>query len=137
MCRYSHKRSGITNTLWLSMAVFFVVFCSTPVKRYIRLHLYNQKFTIENTRCDYFSTHDIKDCTIADRPEQVQKITVPFVQHCTNGPDEISFLFYENLSSVYSTFFSPEHYGTEIFPPGQSSAPSSIPRYLRIRHLQV
>ena len=137
MSNQNHKRSKITGSLWMGMAVFFLVFCSSPVKRYIRLHLYNQKFVVVDIKGDHFNTHDIKDCLIADRHQQTEINILSFLQHPANDlPDDVSFLPPATLPSLAFTFFRKDD-GRYVAYSLSRGKPASVPLYLWVRHLQV
>ena len=134
--KYNHKKSRIASTLWLSMAVFFLVFCSSPVKKYIRLHLYNQKFVVENTKGDHYSTYDVKDCLIADRHQQTEINILSFVHPPSDDlQNDISFYTPSFLPPIAFTYCKNEVdcsnasilYGIAM----------PVPVYLWVRHLQV
>ena len=134
MSYYHHKKSKVASTLWLGLAVFFTVFCSSPVKRYVRLHLYDQKSLNTNLAGDHFSTHDIKDCLIADKHQS--EISVAGVQ--TYGDD------LQNAGAFLPAFFARELVLTFLGKDEVRYAPSlppgigmSTPVYLWVRHLQV
>ena len=136
MSNYNHKKSKLTGSLWLGLAVFFVVFCSCPVKRYIRLHLYNQKFSIENTNGDHFSINDIKDCSIADRHHQSEITVLKVLQRPADDHNEHTvFLIPTLLPGIAFSIFKrdEDRYGNSL----HNGAGVPIPLYLWIRHLQV
>jgi len=130
------KKSKITRTLWMGMAVFFLLFCSSPVKKYIRLHLYNQKFVVENTKGDHFSTYDIKDCLIADRHQQ-SEISILSVIHGPSDDLQQDFAFFLPSfipNKAIAFFRKEERQHTATLPDGIAMP---VPVYLWVRHLQV
>ncbi len=136
MRNQNHKRSKIAGTLWMGMAVFFLVFCSCPVKRFIRLHLYDHKSIAVNPNTDTYSTNDVKDCSIADRHQQSNIIVLSFLHRDADPHDLVTFLSPLSLSSL-SLYFSTtdkESPGTISGPHGM---PMPIPVYLWVRHIQV
>lgn len=131
-----NNKSKVTRSLWMGMAVFFLVFCSSPVKKYIRLHLYNQKFVVENTKGDHFLTHDVKDCLIADRHQQ-SEISILSVVHVPSDDLQKDFAFFlpSFISNKAITFFKKvEHQYCASLPDGIAVP---MPVYLWVRHLQV
>jgi len=131
----NHRKTLFTRSLWLGIAVFFVVFCSCPVKRYIRLHLYRQSGIVENIKVDHFSTNDVKDCTIADRPEHAQPSHFVFVCAPADHDDAVVF-FQSAFQSVFNSYiFSAEQ--PKALMREQDDLPVPVPLYLRMRHLLV
>jgi hypothetical protein len=136
MSYYHHKKSKTTGTLWLAMAVFFTVFCSSPVKRYVRLHLYNPKAFNTNTAGDHFSTHDIKDCLIAEKHEQAEMGNFSFLHVPANDFFHSDFSFSSSFTpELELAFFRKDEvrYATSL--PGRIVMPTPV--YLWVRHLQV
>ncbi len=120
--------------MWLAMAVFFTVFCSSPVKRYVRLHLYDQKSLNTNLAGDHFSTHDIKDCLIADKHQsEISLADVP--AHGDDLQHADVFLPASFVRHLVLAFFTKDEvrYAPSL-PPGIAM---STPVYLWVRHLQV
>jgi len=132
-----NKKSKVTRSLWMGMAVFFLVFCSGPVKKYIRLHLYNQKFVVENMKGDHYSTYDIKDCLIADRHQQTEINILSFLQHPGDDlhKDVPFFIAPSGLPGIAVSFFrkDEEQYTASLL----KGIAMPIPVYLWVRHLQV
>ena len=136
MSYYHHKRSKVTGTLWLAMAVFFTVFCSSPVKRYVRLHLYSPRVVNTNTAGDHFSTHDIKDCLIADKHQQSDMGSLAF-SHAPADDLAHSDLFFPSsfTSELVLAFFRKDE--VRYAPSLPHGIPMPTPVYLWVRHLQV
>ncbi len=127
------QQSAIARHLWLSLAVFFLLFCSTPVKKFIRMQLYRHTtFVTGNYPGAEFSRKDIKDCTIAERQDkdtEVFKIVfnaqpaAPIVFYVPALLIVLSF-FFQNKDSQYPIAVS------YFIPP-----PKRL--YLKLKHLQV
>ncbi len=136
MSRNYCEKSNVTRSLWMGLAVFFLVFCSGPVKRYIRLHLYNQKFVVENTNCEHFSTHDIKDCLIADRHHQAEIGILSIVQQPSDDlQKDFSFFSPSFIPNKDVAFFRKEERPYTASLHHRIAMP--LPVYLWVRHLQV
>ena len=136
MNKLNQRHSLFSRTFWMGMGVFFVVFCSSPVKKYIRLQLYKQKQLVENTSGQHFSTHDVKDCTIAERNDQTQASLLSFI----HGPLEIpgfNLCLVSTCNSFTCDTFYPSANKISIAFPETNGVVMSIPLYLRIRRLQV
>jgi hypothetical protein len=131
----SYKKSKFAGSIWLGMAVFFVVFCSCPVKKYIRLQLYKQTPLTESTSGDRFITHDIKDCSYAERDDQATT-AVPVI-HKATGPQDIgAYLQLESLSVSLNWYSAKDERSVNIRR-GMPVSFAHLPLYLLIRHLQV
>ncbi len=134
MSYYHHKKSVVIRSLWLGLAVFFTVFCSSPVKRYVRLHLYDQKSLNTNLAGDHCSTHDIKDCLIADKHQS--EIAVADMQAHGGDLQHAEGFFPASFArELVLTFLGKDEvrYAPSL-PPGIGM---STPVYLWVRHLQV
>ena len=119
----------------MGIAVFFVVCCSCPVKRYIRLHLYKQSPLLEKTLAAHVSTNDVKDCTIADRNDQSPAIVFSFYQNAANPHVFVTF-YIPAFLGLLSLYFFKRREESYIIIDG-TGMPVPIPLYLRMRHLQV
>jgi hypothetical protein len=117
------------------MAVFFIVFCSCPVKKYIRMQLYKQMPFVETTTGDKLSTSDVKDCTIADRNDQSQTVILSFLHHLPTPVDPVTFFIPAVLSLLVLFLYRQDKRAYII--PRRTGIPVPIPIYLRMRHLQV
>ena len=138
MLKNNRKKSKVAGTLWLGMAVFFLVFCSCPVKRYIRLHLYSQKSEAETTKGNHYSTYDVKDCTIADRHQQSEITILSFLQRPADDIHHGDVLFHlPSLLSFTNSVLAGKDIGAYIASISPEGNPMPIPRYLWVRHIQV
>lgn len=53
--------------LWLSLAVFFFIFGSSPVKKFIRSYLSGQHPPIESSATERLGQQYVKDCSLIER----------------------------------------------------------------------
>lgn len=115
--------------------MFFLLFCSSPVKKYIRMQLYKKSPLMESVAGDHFSKHDIKDCLIAERTDH-GKITVPDLLLFSGDPLSYGFFFIPLYFSI--GLLIPFRKRTDTSPiPIRIFALPSVPIYLRHRHLSV
>ncbi len=122
--------------MWLAMAVFFTVFCSSPVKRYVRLHLYTQKAVNTNAAGDHFSTHDIKDCLIADKHQQSEMGSLAHIQAPADDLQHFDPFFPNHFTpELVLAFFRKDE--VRYAPSLPHGIAMSTPVYLWVRHLQV
>jgi len=116
--------------------VYFLICCSSPVKKYIRMQLYKHHPVIESTAGEHFVTHDVKDCLIADRVDQA-KISVPVLFLNNAGPDfSPIFILPALISIAFLLFFSrvrEAYTGLRA----RRLPLSGSRRYLLLRHIQV
>ncbi len=133
-----YKRSGLSRHLWLGLAIFFVVF-SCPVKKYIRLQLYKHTPLTESTSGPQIATKDVKDCSIADKHNQLQVMPPPVVQRFAGGNGDTHFAsFYLPLFISLASLLLFKRKDEEYLVGDQSpGATGTVPLYLQYRHLQV
>ena len=134
---FLHKESRVTKPLWLGLAVFFLVFCSSPVKKFIRMQLYRNNPVAERSASGaHLSTHDIKDCVIAERVD-ISSIAIPIA--CLNDgiPEMPQAFFLNGLAAMafLPLFIKYRHKRVVTHQRWHLSPP--MPRYLMVRHLQV
>lgn len=131
-----HYNPGmLAKSLWMAMAMFFLVVCSCPVKKYIRLQLYkHHPITEKSAYPDHIKIKDVKDCTIAEKLEQSSMVlAAPFFLFA--GDDLVPLLSVALLSFAALIFFR-RYERTVLFKPHEP-APRAVPLYLRVRHLQI
>ena len=132
----SYKKSILTRYIWLGIAVFFVVFCSCPVKKYISLQLYKHTALADNSKGDHFSKTEVKDCTIAERDDNAGHINMVVFQFPERHPVEFNY-FVPSLLPLLSFYYREEQDYHINVPHVIGAVPIGIPLYLHIRHLQV
>jgi hypothetical protein len=130
-----YQTAWLTRSLWMGMAVFFVVFCSCPVKKYFRMQLYRHSALATNTTGDHYSRTEVKDCTIAEREDQTQINFICFLHGACSDHDFIVPLQWlvqqsPNAFAVLQKKFVP-------IPPPDAPPALSLPLYLRMRRIQV
>jgi len=135
MLKRNYRRSPFTKGLWLGMAVFFVVFCSCPVKKYIRMHLYKQVPLVERTAGDHMAPGDVKDCSIAERHQQVAEVVFTFLPP-PPVHDLVPF-FLPSFISCTGIGYPKIAAGSRGVPVYYDRIRVPIPLYLWVRHLQV
>jgi len=136
-----YKRSLIAKYFWLSLSVFFIVFCSCPVKRYIKIQLYKQGAPIESTSSNGAFSKELKDCNLIDKHGVLQVVRLsevsrpkplrPIVEKTplqlffpiSLTEDLLHFFKKNNRSFCYHS--TPHH------------IPGVMPLYLRCSRLQV
>ncbi len=135
MASNHYRQSAFAKPLWLAMAVFFLVFSSCPVRKYIRLQLYKHNpITETSATADHFKIKDIKDCTIAEKLEHGVNIITSVVP--SDGNDLVPFFFYSALSFAALLFVRRNKQRLVLFKP-LAPVLQPIPLYLRVRHLQI
>ena len=72
----NYKRSRITRHSWLGLAIFFIIFCSCPVKRFFKLQLYKHADPIESTSNNLAFSKELKDCNLIEK-RILQSATFP------------------------------------------------------------
>ena len=133
-------RSGSTKAFSLGLAIFFVVFCSCPVKKYIRLQLYKHNPLTEAPSSSVpqgYNIKEVKDCSYAEKEEQGQPIVlISALQRFDGGHDVIPFAFYAALSFTALYFYKRNEDQLVLLKPrwGQHSV---LPLYLQLRHLRI
>jgi len=132
----NHRKSRVTGSLWLGIALFFLVFCSCPVKKYIRLQLYKQIPLTESASGDRYVTHDIKDCSYAERCDQAGT-TIFSLFHIPDNSGGFAGFFFPSLLSLIAFFFIKRNGLSYVLPRHRKRKLVPIPLYLRVRHLQV
>jgi len=131
----TYKKSRLTRSAWIGLAVFFLVF-SCPVKKYIRLQLYKHVPIAETPASQQIAPRDIKDCSIADKQEQSQLMPLPLLQRLSDRTDFVPFLLFA-FSSVALLFIFKKEEDAHMVGDTSPGSPGSMPLYLRLRHLQV
>ena len=136
-----YKRSNATRVFTLGMAMFFLIFCSCPVKKYIRLQLYKHKLLSEapmsTSTQEHFGVKDSRDCSIAEKDEQAGVIMfLAFLQHSTDTHDLIPFIFYTAMAFA-ALYFSRRKQQHPVLYRSQRGSPPLLPLYLQIRHFRV
>ena len=136
MYKNRYKQSAVSKSFWLGMAVFFIVFSSCPVRKYIRLQLYKHvPLTETSSTSDHFKIKDIKDCCIAEKNEQTPTVVFHFLKGSVDhGLNPFCFNTASSLTGL--DFFKRNERSLVLFKP-PSRTPSSIPLYLQVRRLQV
>ncbi len=130
------RASRLTRSLWMGLAMFFVV-CSTPVKKYIRMQLYKHYPPTEQVSLDHLGIPEGKDCSIADKHNQALAITAT-ADHFLAGSDGLLLFILPTLIFTAFRFITGRKEETHI-PHGQDPGGglSTVPLYLRHRHLRV
>lgn len=132
-----YRKSPLTRSAWIGLAIFFLIF-SCPVKKYIRLQLYKQHPLTETSSApQQYTIKEIKDCSIADKHEQSQIISLSFLQRISDHPDLIPFYISAFLSFALLYFIKKDEEDTLVASDTSPDSPGSLPLYLRLRHLQV
>jgi hypothetical protein len=136
-----YRRSLATRAFTLGMAVFFLVFCSCPVKKYIRLQLYKHHLTeapaTPSSTQENFGVKDSRDCSIAEKDEQAGVIVfLAFLQHSTDSHDLIPFIFYTAMAFAALYFSRRKQQEPALYRPQRGNLPM-VPLYLQIRHFRV
>lgn len=128
-----YRKSETASRAWLVLAIFLLVFNSTPVKKYIRLHLYKHSAAIEFNGSEHLSICNHGDCTLLDRHEISNK-----VYHITAQPSDSDILLFITavLSGVCLLFFRKER-NNRTYPEHTIAEGTLVPIYLHIRKLQV
>lgn len=134
MASNHYKQSAFAKPLWLAMAIFFLVFCSCPVRKYIRLQLYKHTpLTERSVSPEHFKVKDVKDCTIAEKQEH--GISIAALLLVPDGDGLIPF-FFSALSFAALLLIRHRREDALLFkPPALRLQP--VPVYLRVRHLQI
>jgi|GEM_PF-1412636 len=137
MYQKTHKRSAFVGATWLGLAVFFMVFCSCPVKRYIRMQLFKQHAPIENTSGASISTNIAKDCTVAERQDQGAITTLIASFPGPTPQRDVVTAFIPALLAFAGLYFFRKKDDLFVIHHLHQGIPVPIPLYLRLRHLQV
>ena len=133
---FLQKESRLSRPLWLGLAVFFLVFCSSPVKKYIRMQLYKHHPVVERSAGQHLSTHDIKDCLIAERVD-LAKILTPTLFINDEAPDMASDFFVTSLIALAILSLFTQYSLSRAVPRRRWRMATTMPRYLMVRHLRV
>ena len=62
-----YKRSRLTRYSWLGLAIFFIIFCSCPIKRFFKLQLYKHSDPIESSSNNAAFAKELKDCNLINK----------------------------------------------------------------------
>jgi len=128
-----YRKSETASRMWLVLAIFLLVFNSTPVKKYIRLHLYNHHTAIEFNGSEHLSICNHGDCTLLDRHEISNK-----VYHITAQPsDTDTWLFITAVLSGVCLLFLRKERNNRTYPEQSDTMGKLVPLYLNICKLQV
>ncbi len=131
-----NKKSLVTRSAWIGLAVFFLVF-SCPVKKYIRLQLYKQHPLKETSSApQQYSIKEIKERSVVDKQEISQIISLFVQNRVSDHPDFIPFYIAAFLSFALFYIFKRDEETYIISDPSPGS-PGDLPLYLKLRHLQV
>lgn len=130
-----YRKTELCRRIWLTLAVFFLIFNSTPVKKFIRLHLSPQQFRIETTnQAEQLSSSYVKDCTLIERHTGAQEIS-SIVQMAGVSTDALLVLsVISSVSLLLAAYYqktSRPQYGPLLQP-----VPAT-PAYIRHRRIQV
>ena len=130
-----YKASGLSRSLWMGLAMFFVVF-SCPVKKYIRMQLYKQFPPVESASHPQLGIPQGKECSTADRHNLALVIPKPPANTRSGGNDLAPILlpvFIVNVFLLIARKKGKEH----VFYVQDTGDPGTVPLYLRLRHIQV
>lgn len=136
-----YKRSRFTRYSWLGLAIFFIIFCSCPIKRFFKLQLYRHSDPIESSSNNAAFAKELKDCNLINkhglvkvvrfanvtkpRPEPAIKDIPPFVFFASALVSDDLFDIFKNKRSKVSRFCT-------SYP-----IAGTLPVYLALRRLQV
>lgn len=62
-----YKKTKLMRRIWLTLAVFFFIFGSSPVKKFIRSYFNGQHPPVASAATDRLSQQYVKDCSIIER----------------------------------------------------------------------
>jgi len=62
-----YKKTKLMRQIWLALAIFFFIFGSSPVKKFIRSYLNGQHPPVESAATDRLSQQYVKDCSLIER----------------------------------------------------------------------
>lgn len=62
-----YKKTKLMRQMWLVLAIFFFIFGSSPVKKFIRSYLNGQHPPVESAATDRLSQQYVKDCSLIER----------------------------------------------------------------------
>lgn len=119
--------------MWLVLAIFLLVFNSTPVKKYIRLQLYRQGVPIELNTSEHINICNHGDCTLLDRHEISTSVSHVIAQ----SSDLDIFLFLTAIVAGVALLFVRKRGNKTNYPDVAIATGSVVPLYLHICKLQV
>ena len=131
-----HRTSRLTSSLWMGLALFFVV-CSTPVKKYIRMQLYRHYSATELVSLAHAGMPEGKDCSIADKHNQAIAVSVTADHFLAGGNGLLLFIL---PTLIFTAFrFLTGRKEEVCAPQGQDPGGGfrSVPLYLVHRHIRV
>ena len=130
------RASRLTRSLWMGLALFFVVF-STPVKKYIRMQLYKHYPPTEQVSMEHLGIPEGKDCSIADKHNQALAVSAA-THHFSGGSDGLLLVILPTLICSALRFLTGKREEVDA-PNGQDPglSLSAVPLYLRYRHFRV
>lgn len=128
-----YRKSETASRMWLVLAIFLLIFNSTPVKKYIRLQLYKHGAAVELNGAEHVSICNHGDCTLLDRHEISNK-----VYHIIAQPSDTDILLFITavLSGVCLLFFRKQR-NNRTYPEHSDTKGTLVPLYLHICKLQV
>ena len=130
-----HKKSAFARSSVLVFAVFFILFASCPVRKYIRFQLYKHHPVTERAAGkDRVYIQDAKDCCIADKKENSQKVNFSTAQIADNNL--VAFFFSAASLLAIPYLFERRKQLTLYQKPREGIVPL-FPLYLQVRHIQV
>jgi hypothetical protein len=129
-----YNRAKLKHAIWISIALFFVIFYSCPVKKYIQLQLGQLPEASPISTVITQSVSSVNKICIINRGISLQKIIPPFVKHTNLDPVVLfllssllaflGLLYLDDLFSIKKKLQQAHRYGL-------------VPLYLQIHKLQV
>ena len=128
-----YKKKDTVSHLWFALAVFMLIFNSTPVKKYIRLQLYKHGAPVELNSGEHIGVCTHGDCTLLERHEISTHISYAIVQ---STDLDIFFFLSAIVAGVAFLYFRKRRDGTN-YPEIDTFKGDAVPLYLHVCRLQV
>ena len=135
MNHLKYKKTAFTRHLWLCFAIFLVLFNSTPVKKYIRLHVMHQEVPLTTDAPIAFHSLLAKDCTLIERHTVSFEAFSAMNQSAHTGADDV--LAIAILASVAALLFAVPVTRRLTHAAEHQLQPDNLPVYLHHCRLQV
>jgi len=133
-----HKRSLLIRHLWLGLAMFFIVFCNCPVKRFFKLQLYRDVVPVESTSGSGLFSKELKDCNMIDKKGLVTTTICPnFIVPDPQPPSLPVAVFMSFIIATELFYFFRRRSKTTYFSFPAYALSGRLPLYLQCHRLQV
>ena len=136
-----YKRSRLTRYSWLGLAIFFIIFCSCPIKRFFKLQLYKHSDPIESSSNNAAFAKELKDCNLINKHGLVQVVRFANITRPKPEPtikDVPPFVFFVSTlvsDDIFDIFKNKRNKTRDL----SASYPidGALPIYLALHRLQV